>query len=82
MTKRASVSTAVQVVSWHGRVATTFYHSTSGGRTVSNVEAWPGAGPVPYLVSVADPLDRASKHHVWGPFELTPAAGLPAGRRR
>jgi stage II sporulation protein D len=72
-TNRAIGSTAGQVVSWQGRVATTFYHSTSGGRTVSNVEAWPRASPVPYLVSVADPLDRASKHHVWGPFELTPA---------
>ena len=72
-TNRAIGSTAGQVVSWQGRVATTFYHSTSGGRTVSNVEAWPGAGAVPYLVSVPDPLDRSSKHHAWGPFELTPA---------
>ena len=58
-TNRAIGSTAGQVVSWQGRVATTFYHSTSGGRTVSNAEAWPGASPVPYLVSVADPLRRA-----------------------
>ena len=72
-TNRAIGSTAGQVVSWQGGVATTFYHSTSGGRTVSNAEAWPGASPVPYLVSVADPLDRGSKHHAWGPFELTPA---------
>ena len=77
-TNRAIGSTAGQVVSWRGRVATTFYHSTSGGRTTSNAEAWPGATPVPYLVPVGDPFDRASKHHRWGPFELTPAE---AGRR-
>jgi stage II sporulation protein D len=72
-TNRAIGSTAGQVVSWQGRVATTFYHSTSGGRTTSNAEAWPGATPLPYLVSVRDPFDRGSKHHRWGPFELTPA---------
>jgi stage II sporulation protein D len=66
-------STAGKVLFWNGRVATTFYHSTSGGRTVSIAEAWPRATPVPYLVSVADPHDTLSKHHRWGPFLLTPA---------
>jgi stage II sporulation protein D len=77
-TNRAIGATAGQVVSWQGRVAKTFYHSTSGGRTTSNAEAWPGASPLPYLVPVLDPFDRASKHHRWGPFELTPAE---VGRR-
>ena len=72
-TNRAIGSTAGRVLSWNGRVATTFYHSTSGGRTVSNEEAWPGATPVPYLVSVPDPHDSLSKHHRWGPFRWTPA---------
>jgi stage II sporulation protein D len=72
-TNRAIGSTAGKAVFWKGRVATTFYHSTSGGRTVSIEEAWPNAAPVPYLVSVADPHDRLSKHHHWGPFLLTPA---------
>ena len=72
-TNRAIGSTAGKVVFWKGRVATTFYHSTSGGRTVSIEEAWPNAVPVPYLVSVADPHDTLSKHHHWGPFLLTPA---------
>lgn len=67
-------STAGQVLLWNGRVATTFYHSTSGGATVSVAEAWPRATPVPYLVSVADPYDRLSKHHRWGPVRLSPAA--------
>ncbi len=72
-TNRAIGATAGRVLFWQGRVATTFYHSTSGGRTVSIGEAWPRATPVPYLVSVADPHDVLSKHHRWGPFRLTPA---------
>jgi stage II sporulation protein D len=72
-TNRAIGSTAGKVLVWNGRVATTFYHSTSGGRTVSIAEAWPKATPVPYLVSVADPHDTLSRHHRWGPVLLTPA---------
>ena len=72
-TNRAIGSTAGKVLYWNGRVATTFYHSTSGGQTLSVAEAWPRATPVPYLVSVADPHDGLSKYHRWGPFRLTPA---------
>jgi stage II sporulation protein D len=72
-TNLAIGSTAGQVLLWHGRVATTFYHSTSGGRTVAIEEAWPRSAPVPYLVSVSDPYDGISKHHRWGPVRLTPA---------
>ena len=72
-TNRAIGSTAGKVLFWNGRVATTFYHSTSGGRTVSIAEAWPRATAVPYLVSVPDPYDGISKHHRWGPLLLTPA---------
>ena len=72
-TNRAIGATAGEVLLWNGRVATTFYHSTSGGRTVSIEEAWPRARPVPYLVSVPDPYDGLSKHHRWGTFTFTPA---------
>lgn len=72
-TNRAIGSTAGRVLLWHGRVATTFYHSTSGGKTAAVAEVWPKARPVPYLVSVPDPHDGLSKHHRWGPFRLTPA---------
>jgi stage II sporulation protein D len=82
-TNRAIGATAGQVLFWNGRVATTFYHSTSGGRTVSIAEAWPRATAVPYLVSVADPYDTLSKHHRWGPFLLTPAeVGAKVGMPR
>jgi stage II sporulation protein D len=66
-TNRAVGSTAGRVLYWNGQVATTYYHSTSGGRTVPIAEVWPDMAPVPYLVSVADPYDRLSKYHRWRP---------------
>src|SRR5215212_5993075 len=57
-----------------GRVATTYFFSTSGGRTASIADVWPGAAPTPYLVSVPDPYDSLSPYHRWGPI------ALPAGR--
>jgi stage II sporulation protein D len=60
--------TARQVLTWHGHVATTYYFSTSGGRTADIHDVWPKAPDVPYLQSVDDPYDAASPHHVWGPF--------------
>ena len=71
-TNRAIGSTAGRVLLWQGRVATTFYHSTSGGKTAAVAEVWPRAASVPYLVSVPDPHDNLSKHHRWGPVQLTP----------
>jgi stage II sporulation protein D len=50
----------------HGRqVATTFFFSTSGGRTESVQYGFGGGDPVPYLKSVRDPYDRASPYHTW-----------------
>ena len=70
-TNLAIGSTAGRALVWNGRVATTFYHSTSGGKTAAVAEVWPRATSVPYLVSVPDPHDNLSKHHRWGPFRLT-----------
>ena len=72
-TNLAIGSTAGRVLVWNGRVATTFYHSTSGGKTAAVAEVWPDATAVPYLVSVPDPHDSLSKLHRWGPVRLTPA---------
>ncbi|HWG55611.1 MAG TPA: SpoIID/LytB domain-containing protein [Gaiellaceae bacterium] len=72
-TNLAVGATAGKVLMWNGRIATTFYHSTSGGKTAPIADVWPRANPLPYLVSVPDPYDRASKHHTWGPFRFTPA---------
>ena len=71
-TNRAIGATAGRVLVWRSRIATTFYHSTSGGRTASVADVWPKARVVPYLVSVPDPHDNISKHHRWGPFRMTP----------
>ena len=71
-TNRAIGATAGRVLVWRNRIATTFYHSTSGGRTASVADVWPKARVVPYLVSVPDPHDNISKHHRWGPFRMTP----------
>jgi stage II sporulation protein D len=58
-------ATAGEVVEYRGRIATTYYFSTSGGATESVENAFPGAGPVPYLSSVADPHDDLSPRHRW-----------------
>ncbi|HWH06892.1 MAG TPA: SpoIID/LytB domain-containing protein [Gaiellaceae bacterium] len=71
-TNLAVGATAGKVLTYGGRIATTFYHSTSGGKTAPIADVWPRANPLPYLVSVPDPHDRASKHHTWGPFTFSP----------
>ena len=63
-------ATAGQVLTYKGKVATTYFFSTSGGRTAANTDVWKGS-PVPYLVSVADPYDTASPYHNWGPIPFT-----------
>ena len=74
-TNQAVDDTAGEVLMYRGRLAKTYFHSTSGGRTASVVDVWPGSDPVPYLVSVEDPYDSISPHHTWGPV-LIPAARL------
>lgn len=70
-TNLAVASTAGQVLTWDGRVATTYYSSSSGGRTADIRDLWPQMGAVPYLRSVPDPYDDASPHHEWGPVVVT-----------
>lgn len=75
--EKPSATTAVQdtageVVLYNGHVATTYFFSSSGGRTAAASEVWPSSPPLPYLVSVDDPYDTLSPHHQWGPFVVTP----------
>jgi stage II sporulation protein D len=67
---RAVAATARQVLMFDGKVATTFFFSSSGGRTADVEDVFIGGPPVPYLVSVPDPDDRLSPHHRWGPVVL------------
>ena len=64
-TNRAVRRTQREVVRYRRRVATTYYFSTSGGRTESVEFGFPGADPAPYLKSVRDPYDRVSPFHRW-----------------
>src|SRR4051795_1023368 len=64
-TNQAVRSTAGKIVMYGDSVATTYYFSTSGGRTENIENAWPGTAPVPYLQSVDDPYDNLSPRHRW-----------------
>jgi len=64
-TNLAVGATAGQVLVWRDRIVPGYYFSSSGGRTSSVHDAWPRAFQVPYLVSVNDPYDYISPHHVW-----------------
>jgi SpoIID/LytB domain protein len=70
-TTAAVQETAGEVVLYQGRIAKTYFFSSSGGRTASAPEVWPTSPPTPYLVSVPDPYDTISPHHRWGPFVVT-----------
>jgi stage II sporulation protein D len=67
-TSNAIAATAGEVVLYGGKVATTYYFSTSGGKTASAVDVF--GTSVPYLVSRPDPWDKASPYHRWGPVLL------------
>ena len=72
-TNLAIGSTAGQVLVYRDAIIPAYYFSTSGGKTSSIHDAWPWAKQVPYLVSVSDPYDYLSPHHVW-PTEVLTAA--------
>jgi stage II sporulation protein D len=69
-TDAAVAATANQVLTYQGRVATTFFFASSGGRTANVQDVW-GGSPVPYLVSVPDPGDVISVYHRWAPRRFT-----------
>jgi stage II sporulation protein D len=62
-------ATKSQVLMYGGKVATTYFSSTSGGMTESAAN-WTGIA-VPYLVAVQDPYDTISPYHDWGPVAMT-----------
>jgi stage II sporulation protein D len=64
-TNAAIRSTTAEVLRYDGRIATTYFFSTSGGRTENVENSFPGASPTPYLVSVEDPYDEVSPRHRW-----------------
>jgi stage II sporulation protein D len=63
-TNQAVAETAQQVVTYEGRPVTTYFFSTSGGRTENNENSF-GGPPQPWLRSVEDPYDDVSPRHRW-----------------
>ena len=70
-TTQAVRETRGQILTYDGAPAQTFYFSSSGGRTISSLDAF--GLDLPYLVSVADPWDVTSPNHAWAPRLLTGA---------
>ena len=68
---RAVRETRGQILTYDGAPAQTFYFSSSGGRTISSLDAF--GLDLPYLVSVDDPWDAASPNHAWTPQLLSGA---------
>ena len=64
---KAVAGTKRQVLLYDGKVATTFFFSSSGGRTAAVTDVFAGAKPIPYLVAVPDPYDTCSPYHTLGP---------------
>ena len=62
------------MLTYKGKVATTFFFASSGGRTANVQDIWSGS-PIPYLVAVDDPGDTISPYHRWKPQTFT-ATGL------
>jgi stage II sporulation protein D len=73
-TNRAVAETAGQVVTYDGEPVTTFFFSTSGGRTEDVENTSLGVEPLPWLKSVEDPYDDTSPKHRWGPIRLSMSA--------
>jgi len=58
------------ILTYRGALASVVYHDTCGGQTAAVETAWPGARPLPYLISVDDtyavaPLCQASPKARW-----------------
>jgi len=87
-TDQAVAATAGQLVTYQGRPVTTFFFSTSGGKTENIEFSFLGSQPDPWLRSVEDPYDKLSPRHRWQPVQLTigqaaaKLAGLVKGRLR
>ena len=64
-TDQAVAGTAGEVVQFKGKVAETYFFSTSGGHTENNENSFLGGTPMSYLRGVPDPYDEASPYHRW-----------------
>src|SRR3954447_136047 len=70
-TDAAIAATAGQVVTYAGKPVTTFFFSTSGGKTEHVEHSFVGSAPKPWLKGVDDPYDDLAPRHRWKPQTLT-----------
>jgi stage II sporulation protein D len=70
-TDAAVAATRGQVVTYGGHPVTTYFFSTSGGRTEDIEDSVLGGSPQPWLKSVEDPYDSVSPRHRWTPQTMT-----------
>lgn len=61
-TNAAVAATAGQIVTYGGQPAITYFFASSGGRTESVQNAFPGSSPQPWLVGVSDPYESGPLH--------------------
>ena len=64
-TNAAVAATKGEVVQYQGELITTYYFSTSGGKTENVENSFLGSEPQPWLVGVDDPYDGISPRHTW-----------------
>jgi stage II sporulation protein D len=87
-TDAAVAATRGQVVTYGGHPVTTYFFSTSGGRTEDIEDSVLGGSAQPWLKSVEDPYDSVSPRHRWTPQTMTltqagaKLSGLYRGRFR
>src|SRR3954465_3580086 len=70
-TDAAVAATAGQVVTYGGQPVTTYFFSTSGGKTENVENSFVGSAPKPWLKGVDDPYDDLAPRHRWKPQTLT-----------
>jgi stage II sporulation protein D len=70
-TNAAIRATRGRVVTYRGRPAITYFHSTSGGRTEDVELVFDDSPAHPWLRGVRDPADRVSPLHRWGPVRFS-----------
>jgi stage II sporulation protein D len=75
---QAVAGTSRQVLLYNGKVASTFFFSSSGGRTANVADVFAIGNPMPYLMSVRDPWDIYSPYHDWGPVAVAAPAASKA----
>lgn len=65
-TDAAITATRDRVVTYNGKLITTYYSAASGGHTEDGDRVFPTTTPQPYLAGVPDPYDEDAPLHRWG----------------